>query len=664
MQTEHKLSVDKSVDILCEKDHDLLNSFEYEDECKKVSVKGRLKSHLQFWKDIGANSYILSVIDKGYVIPFITTPSSACLRNNKSARDNADFVEEAISELLRSNSVIEVNEMPIVVNPLTVAINAKGKKRLVLDLRHVNLHIWKEKIKFDDWRVAIDYIDFGSYMYSFDFSSGYHHIDIHESCQDYLGFSWKFGDKVRFFKFTVLPFGLSSAGHIFTKTVRCLVNHWRGKGIKIIIYLDDGFGAEKDLYTALLHSKIVHKDVVDSGFVPNEDKSIWDPVRDLIFLGIGVNTVSNTLYVPSHKIDAIMQLAYKAIMARKCTARRLASLAGKIISIRLVAGNVTLMMTKYIHLAVCTRSTWDSYFTLSDNVLEELQFWLREVSNYKIRSLKEHKQFTKIVFSDASATGCGGYTVNVHNSVVHRSWSSDDMLKSSAWRELMGVDTVLKSSIHHLKGQSIKWYSDNKAVVSILEKGSMKPDLQCIALDIFKFCKSNDISIDVEWIPRSLNDKADYISKIIDYDDWGVSKSFFDYLNRKWGVHTFDRFANLQNKKVARFNSKFWTPGSLGVDAFAFDWGSDVNWIVPPICLVSRAIKHLRVCKGRATLVVPLWRSAAFWPLLIRRDGSFNDFIKDYEIFEDVTGIFVQGCVKTIFDDNFASPVIAFKIVM
>jgi hypothetical protein len=28
------------------------------------------------------------------------------------------------------------------------------------------------------------------------------------------------------------------------------------------------------------------------------------------------------------------------------------------------------------------------------------------------------------------------------------------------------------------------------------------------------------ISIDIQWIPRSENTKADYISKILDHEDW------------------------------------------------------------------------------------------------------------------------------------------------
>lgn len=39
-------------------------------------------------------------------------------------------------------------------NPLSVAVQSTGKKRLILDLSKLNLYIKKDKVKFEDWRVA------------------------------------------------------------------------------------------------------------------------------------------------------------------------------------------------------------------------------------------------------------------------------------------------------------------------------------------------------------------------------------------------------------------------------------------------------------------------------------------------------------------------------
>ena len=66
---------------------------------KKCSPVGRLKLSLHKWEQIGASRYILNVIENGYTLPLKTEPQNVCLRNNKSARENANFVKE-INNLL------------------------------------------------------------------------------------------------------------------------------------------------------------------------------------------------------------------------------------------------------------------------------------------------------------------------------------------------------------------------------------------------------------------------------------------------------------------------------------------------------------------------------------------------------------------------------------
>ena len=140
-----------------------------------------------------------------------------------------------ISELVGNHSVIEVPFVPHVVNPLSVFIQSSGKKRLILDFRHVNQSIWKQKFKCEDWRVFLSYVNKGDFLFSFDLKYGYHHFDIFPDHQIFLGFSWVFSGTVKYFCFTVLPFGLSSAPYIFTKCLRPLVKFWRFNGIKIVV---------------------------------------------------------------------------------------------------------------------------------------------------------------------------------------------------------------------------------------------------------------------------------------------------------------------------------------------------------------------------------------------------------------------------------------------
>ena len=38
---------------------------------------------------------------------------------------------------------------------------------------------------------------------------------------------------------------------------------------------------------------------------------------------------------------------------------------------------------------------------------------------------------------------------------------------------------------------------------------------------------------------------------------------------------------------------------------------------------------HMSVCKGYGVLVVPLWRSNSFWPMLCLQDGSFMHWVEN-----------------------------------
>ena len=62
-------------------------------------------------------------------------------------------------------------------------------------------------------------------------------MDIFPDHPKFLAFSWHFGTNcVRYFQFTVLAFGLSSALFIFTKLIKPLEAFWRLQGIPIAIF--------------------------------------------------------------------------------------------------------------------------------------------------------------------------------------------------------------------------------------------------------------------------------------------------------------------------------------------------------------------------------------------------------------------------------------------
>ncbi|CAI7873754.1 unnamed protein product [Closterium sp. NIES-53] len=124
-------------------------------------------------------------------------------------------------------------------------------------------------------------------------------------------------------------------------------------------------------------------------------------------------------------------------------------------------------------------------------------------------------------------------------------------------------------------------------VFFILRKGgSRSPDLTTACQGIIRTCMEHGTHLIIEWIPRELNSHADEISKAVDHDDYSLKTPWFRILERCWGPHSIDLFANSRNSQLPRFCTK-----------------------IPHPQATARTHASL-------TLIIPHWPSANWWPLL------------------------------------------------
>ena len=434
-----------------------------------------------------------------------------------------------------------------------------------------------------------------------------------------LGFPGVWGENVnrKFYIFRVLPFGLASACYIFTKLLRPLVKRWRSLGLHIIIYIDDGICASASEAKSIEDREIITSDLEKAGFVLNIPKSHLEPHQITDWLGVIIDLCAGCFRVPTDKIDRL-KTAIRSISTQgnRVAACFLASVIGHIISMSLAIGPVIRLRTRALYAVLNQRRFWADWLNLTGDALEELHFWKMNIDYFNGQSIWFSAGATRVVFSDASSTGYGGYTVELGPEFAHGQWSAEELILSSTWRELKAVHNVLQSFASKLKGHAVKWFSDNQAVVRMVQVGSGKPHLQEGALSIFELCFQHNIKLEMEWVPRSANELPDYMSRVRDFDDWMVNPILFQYLDQIWGPHTVDCFANEHNSQTSHFHSRFWCPGSEAIDTFTVNWGSDVCWLMPPLYLISRTLCHAKACKAQGTLLVPLWKLVSFWPLL------------------------------------------------
>ena len=88
----------------------------------------------------------------------------------------------------------------------------------------------------------------------------------------------------------------------------------------------------------------------------------------------------------------------------------------------------------------------------------------------------------RVVFSDASNTGYGGFTVEHGYHIAHGQWTEEESARSSTWSELAAVVRILKALSTKLTNSRVKWFTDNQNMVRIVQVGSRVKELELIFL--------------------------------------------------------------------------------------------------------------------------------------------------------------------------------------
>ena len=353
----------------------LASSFdEYEQSDCDISVVGSLHSHADAWESMEAPPFVLDIIQNGYKIPFHSIPKARYLRNNYSSRSRPDFVRRSIDELVQTKAVSELCTKPTVVNPLTVA--AKGDKlRLVLDLRHINRHVFRQPCKIEGPETLAKYLPGANCLFGFDLKSGYHHVDIVPRHRPYLGFAYTdYAGRERFFMFNVMPFGLAPAGFVFTKLLRVLIKIWHSKSIRIVAFFDDGISAACSFQEGMLHSAIIKRDLLLAGYIPNARKSSWLPVSIFSWLGFIYNLVTGFIYAEQRKLDNLVSLLKVTKAKRRVPVRQLAKITGFLNALHLAFSDVVYLKAKFIQIIIGKSNNWDRYVSISPEARAEMRY--------------------------------------------------------------------------------------------------------------------------------------------------------------------------------------------------------------------------------------------------------------------------------------------------
>ncbi len=268
----------------------------------------------------------------------------------------------------------------------------------------------------------------------------------------------------------------------------------------------------------------------------------------------------------------------------------------------------------------------------------------------KVFELKETDRITELVrstdsnipnlfVSDGSDTHAFIYKADGSFQLVKDfEFSIEEKSSSSGCRELLTVHKMLVSesecfSAH--KGGTVYWQTDSKNCYSFLMRGSCKPDIQRIDADIKWNERKLDIHIVPVWTPRSKLRivTVDLGSKMASStDEWCIDRedlvTVFMKLNFSPDVHCF---ASRRNTMCEKLFSKIPQIGSPGVNFLAQELKENVNYYCcPPVKMIGRTVCHLLEKENISSLlIVSVWHSAAYWPMLQQSERFQECIVKE-----------------------------------
>ena len=158
-------------------------------------IKGRIKAHINFWKQLNTPDWLLDLIGTGVTIPWDRYPPRFLLPNNKSVVDKMTIpiVRNILNEYEDFGFIRKVHTVPYCVLPLQLKVTG-DKQALIYDMSPLNEYVEKSSFKLEGWEEMFDYAQNAVAGIKFDLKKFYHEIDIADSFQQFFGFAYPMKD--------------------------------------------------------------------------------------------------------------------------------------------------------------------------------------------------------------------------------------------------------------------------------------------------------------------------------------------------------------------------------------------------------------------------------------------------------------------------------------
>ena len=472
------------------------------------------------------------------------------------APDKAEIVLQEVESLLNKGAItcLVNNRSPGFYSHIFLVRKSSGGWRPVLNLSGLNLYVKSKSFRMDTPATVLASVHRGDWLASIDLTDAYLHVPIHPDSRHLLRFSVQ----DRAYQFTVLPFGLCSAPYVFTKVLRQIVQVLHQSSVHLNPYLDDWL--LRNTQETVLSQQIVltQRTLQDLGFLINHGKSHLSPTRDLVFLGMQLDTEVGLVRPSLRRCQAIMAAALRVRSASHTSVRLLMRLIGMMTSMRRIVPQAALRSRPVQRCLLDShgpQGDLDRLIPIGPSARTTLLWW-GQMHHLRKGVLIDQVAPTLTLVTDASLVGWGGHLMDLQ---IQGVWSQSDRSHHINWLELKAVVLSLQYFQARVRTHRVLLRTDNSSVVAYINKegGTQSPGLSHLAEGLLLWCLENEVELFARHLPGVANSAADALSRRLRFrnTEWQLAQWVADALFRRWDGPKVDLFATYANARLPIFVS-------------------------------------------------------------------------------------------------------------
>ena len=478
--------------------------------------------------------YITQGLSKGFTIGCFKNQSrlNLSITNLRSAFELPEVIDKKLKKELNLGRIIGPFEtIPIddnfIISPLgVIPKKVPGEYRMIQHLSYpygssINDYIPSEfaSVNYANVQDAVNLIistDLEAkpvFLAKVDIEAAFRIIPVCPADRPLLGFRWR----DQFYMDAVLPMGCSSSCQIFEAFSTAL--HWiavNKLGVSgMVHYLDDFLFVAPSMQKCTNDLRVFTEFCLNVGVPLAPDKTLG-PANELPFLGITLDAVHMEARLPMDKVDQCKLLLYDFLQRPKVSLKELQSLIGVLSFACYVIIPGRAFLRRLIDL---TRGIQRPHhkIRLTTQVKLDLSMWIQFFISFNGRTFFINESFKSGQFLQlyTDASGSIGYGAVYEKQWFFGSWPESWLGYNITVLELYPIVAAVAVWGHMWKNRSVRFYSDNEAVVNIINKQTSKEHhVMTLLRKLVLTCLTYNVKFTAEHVPGVNNNLADKLSRL------------------------------------------------------------------------------------------------------------------------------------------------------